>query len=120
MTTKTPSLDATATRTCPTCGGPFTPNRHRRYCSETCRKKAWWRNHANTPADTAPAPAAPRRDHTVYECPTCEVRYLGEQRCPDCATFCRKIGPGGFCPHCDEPVAHTDLTPEEATTNPIT
>ena len=46
---------------------------------------------------------------TVYECPICEARFLGEQRCPDCHVFCRRLGPGGSCPHCDDPVTLTDL-----------
>jgi len=41
---------------------------------------------------------------------------IGEQRCPDCATFARRIGPGGPCPHCAEPVAIADLIEEVATT----
>ena len=51
--------------------------------------------------------ASPAR--TVYECPDCAARYLGQQRCADCNTFCRRIGAGGFCPHCDEPVALDEL-----------
>jgi len=30
-------------------------------------------------------------------------------------TFMRRVGPGGNCPHCDEPVAITDLLGEEVT-----
>jgi hypothetical protein len=45
----------------------------------------------------------------VYQCPECEERYLGEQRCPDCNRFGRRLGAGGLCPHCDQPVAVTDL-----------
>jgi hypothetical protein len=56
---------------------------------------------------------------TIYECPDCETRYLDERRCPDRNLFCRRIGPGGPCPHCDEPVAHTELDSKE-TTMPIT
>ena len=33
----------------------------------------------------------------------------GEQRCPDCGIFARRTGPGGPCPHCDEPIAIKDL-----------
>jgi hypothetical protein len=40
--------------------------------------------------------------HTLYECPSCGARYLGTQRCPDCHRFCRALGTGGACPHCDE------------------
>src|ERR1035437_1529806 len=46
----------------------------------------------------------------LYQCPDCETRYLDERRCPDCNLFTRRIGPGGSCPHCDEPVAQADLT----------
>ena len=37
------------------------------------------------------------------------VIELHRVRCPDCGIFCRRVGPGGPCPHCDEPVALTDL-----------
>lgn len=49
------------------------------------------------------------RAETLYECPECQTRYLGDQRCPDCNVFCRRLGPGGYCPHCAEPVAIADL-----------
>ncbi len=52
---------------------------------------------------------------TIYECPDCETRYVDERRCPDCNLFCRRIGTGGNCPHCDEPVAHKELDTQEAT-----
>ena len=58
------------------------------------------------PRSRRPHPA----DTTIYQCPECGQRYLGQQRCDDCGTFCRRIGPGGPCPHCDEPVAIKDLT----------
>jgi hypothetical protein len=45
------------------------------------------------------------RTSVIYEYPECETRYLDERRCPDCNLFTRRIGPGGSCPHCDEPVA---------------
>ncbi len=56
-----------------------------------------------------PAPPLAARDATIYQCPQCDERYLGQQRCDDCGTFCRHVGPGGPCPHCDEPVAIKDL-----------
>ncbi len=46
---------------------------------------------------------------TIYECPACEERYLGERRCPDCNRFCRALGLGGRCPDCDAPVLLSDL-----------
>ncbi len=51
----------------------------------------------------------------IYECPDCETRYLDERRCPDSNLFCRRIGAGGTCPHCDEPVAVSELADQEAT-----
>jgi hypothetical protein len=50
-----------------------------------------------------------RLAHTLYECPTCGERYLGERRCPECNRFCRALGLGGPCPHCDEPVLLAEL-----------
>jgi len=57
----------------------------------------------------APGLARAARAATVYVCPSCDARFLGEQRCPDCGLFCRRVGPGGPCPHCEEPVALVDL-----------
>ena len=54
----------------------------------------------------------------VYQCPECDQRYLDERRCPDCHLFCLRIGVGAACPHCEEPVAITDLTPQEASMTP--
>lgn len=49
---------------------------------------------------------------TIYECSACGERRLGQQRCDDCNRFGRALGPGGPCPHCDEPVLLADLFPE--------
>ena len=54
----------------------------------------------------------------VYQCPVRDQRYLDERRCPDCHLFCRPIGVGAGCPHCDEPVAISDLNPQEVTMTP--
>ena len=62
---------------------------------------------------TVSAPVVARSD-TVYACPDCDARYLGEQRREDCNTWCRRLGPGGLCPCCVEPIAITDLpTPDQ-------
>jgi hypothetical protein len=45
---------------------------------------------------------------TVYECGECGERTL-ERRCPDCNLFTRRLGSGGTCPACDEPVLTTEL-----------
>lgn len=94
------------TTPCPVCGLPFRPMGRQRVCSAACRQAAWRQRHAE------PQPPMPRRvsrASTIYECPACDARYLGEQRCAECGTFCRKIGPGGPCPHCDEPILLQDL-----------
>jgi hypothetical protein len=91
---------------CPVCSRRFRPSGRRRYCSDTCRQAAWRQRH---PAPLPVLPLRTPRVETVYECGTCETRYLGEQWCPDCQRPCRRIGPGGACPHCDQPVALTDL-----------
>jgi hypothetical protein len=106
-----PPRDDTETITCPVCQRTFTPAGRQRYCGGACRKTAFRRRHQDRPAITIPA-ARPRREYTIYECPGCGQQLLGEQRCPDCGTFGRRIGPGGPCPHCDEPVAITDLIQE--------
>ena len=54
-----------------------------------CRQAAWRRRRA------APRPAQPAKIDTVYECPQCQTRYLGVQRCEDCNTWCRRLGAGG-------------------------
>ena len=45
----------------------------------------------------------------VYECPDCGERQAGVRRCQDCNLFMRRLGPGGSCPHCDEPVLVAEL-----------
>ena len=102
-----PSRNDDRTIACPICRHGFHPSGRRRCCSDACRQAAW---RARQPvAAVVPIPSRSPRPTTVYECPTCETRSLGEQRCPNGGLFCRRVGPGGPCPHCDEPVALTDL-----------
>jgi hypothetical protein len=96
---------------CPVCNAPFTPVGRQRVCSAACRQAAWRGRHGVPPTSIPPRAS---RASTIYECPSCETRYLGEQRCPDCAMFCWKVGPGASCPHCDEPVLLADLVLEIA------
>jgi len=106
-----PSRDASVTAACGICGRPTPPGRARRWCSPACRQTAYRRRTQTTvtsPLEALPAPRS-HRDRTVYACPECDTRLLGEQRCPDCNTFAVRVGPGGPCPHCDQPVAITDL-----------
>jgi predicted amidophosphoribosyltransferase len=46
---------------------------------------------------------------TIYECGECGTRLLGEQRCVDCQRFSRRVGVGGLCPQCEEPVTVAEL-----------
>ena len=100
------------TTACARCGQRFRPLGRRRFCSAARRQAAWRRRH---PAPPPPLPTTAPRVRTIYECPECQARLLGEQRCPDCRRFCRRIGPGGPCPHCDESVALADLIATDAT-----
>ena len=105
----TPPRDDHETTSCPVCQHPFTPAGRQAYCSSRCRKTAFRRRHQNPPAATAVPAARSRRDHAIYECPSCGQRQAGQQRCDDCGTFGSRIGTGGSCPHCQEPVTISDL-----------
>jgi hypothetical protein len=110
---QTPLCHDSVTITCPLCQRSFTPVGRQKYCTDACKAAAYRRRRdANRPAVTVPR-AQPRRPITVYECDNCGQRALGEQRCPDCSTFMRKIGLGGECPHCSEPLAVTELLDQE-------
>lgn len=109
-----PCRDDPATTTppdrCPVCQATFQRTGRQRFCSDTCRKTAWRRRHTPAPSPVVVVPASRRqRDVTIYACPDCQTRYLAQQWCFDCNQPCRRIGLGGACPHCDEPVAVTDL-----------
>jgi hypothetical protein len=54
-----------------------------------------------------------RPAHTVYECPDCAERFVGQRRCDDCGRFCRALGLGGACPDCTAIVLLTELFDEE-------
>ena len=116
-TTKTPTVvrNETATTTttvCGQCGARFTPTGRRRWCSDACRQSAWRQRRS------APRPTQPAKIDTIYECPQCQTRYLGTQRCEDCNTWCRRLGPGGQCPHCDDLVAVSDLVNDNQFADP--
>ena len=105
----TPSRNVSVTATCLVCGGSLPPGRARTTCSDACRQTLWRRR--NQPTRTTPdLPASkPRKAHTVYQCDNCDTRTLGNQRCTDCNTFMRALGPGGQCPRCDEPITIDEL-----------
>ena len=98
---------------CPVCATVFKPAGRQRFCSTSCRQAAWRAKQA------APVEPVVARCDTVYACPTCDTRYLAQQRCDTCNTWCRRLGPGALCPCCDEPIAITDLlTPAQLRQKP--
>ncbi len=108
-----PSRDDKGTTVCPICQTYFTPTGRQIYCSTPCRKTAFRRRHQSTTAALTIPAIRHRRDYTIYECPECGERLYAEQRCPDCGSFARRVGIGGPCPHCDQPVALSDLLDQE-------
>ena len=101
--------------TCPVCQHNFTPVGRQKYCSDACRAAAYRRRkNAARPPLTIPK-TQPRRPITVYECDNCNTRALGNQRC-ECGTFMRRVGIGGCCPNCDDPIAVVELIGEEVVT----
>jgi hypothetical protein len=101
--------------TCPSCGGT-PPSTRSIYCKPACKQLAYRlrRRTLHSSVD----PSILRRElqrrrllvaHTVYECPRCSDRFLGERRCGDCNVYARSIGLGGSCPDCDTVILLADL-----------
>jgi hypothetical protein len=108
-----PSRHDGVTMACPLCGSGFVPVGRRRFCSDACRAMAFRRRkRAADPVGHVPT-MRPVGPITVYECDGCGVRAVGEQRCADCSTFMRRVGPGGACPSCDEAVTVAELLRRE-------
>lgn len=103
-------------RVCPVDGRPL-PSRRARFCSGRCRMHAHrLRHQVDVAADVDVLVAELRRlsqltAACVYECPSCQERYLGERRCPECSLFNRNRGLGGLCAGCDQPVVLAELLP---------
>jgi len=96
-------------RACGACGCGFPARGRKAYCSDACRQRGF--RLRRRPADELPLGFARRLPKTaiVYQCPECDARLLGQQRCEECGVFGRRLGPGGPCPHCNEVVAISDL-----------
>jgi hypothetical protein len=109
LSTIPPSRNDGVTIPCPVCERHFLPTGRQRVCSAACRQAAFRRRHAPAGAPPVVPPHRSRRKGTIYQCPACETRYLGNQRCPECGIFCQRVGAGGLCPECGEPVAVADL-----------
>lgn len=104
-------------RLCPIDGRPL-PSRRARFCSGACRMRAHRLRHQDDvgAVDVDALTAELRRRSQlvaacVYECPSCQERYLGERRCPECNLFNRNLGLGGVCSSCDQPVVLAELVP---------
>ena len=104
-----------ATTHCPVCDSEFVPIRRQRYCTPACRQTAWRTRHPTTTPQITLPPRTPRRAITVYQCPTCDTRRLGQQWCPDCHQPAVRLDLGGLCPHCDEPITISDITDQHPT-----
>ena len=108
-----PSCHDGVTTACPVCQATFTPIGRKQFCSDACRATAYRRRRDAGRPPIVLATARPRRPVTVYECDACGERSLGEQYCGQCRTFMRRVGLGGSCPSCGDPVAVNDILEEE-------
>jgi hypothetical protein len=112
------SLPASADRRCSVCQVVQVSARAR-YCSDACKQHAYRLRQPSLAPPALDAVTADLRQrktlvaHTIYECPSCETRYLAERRCPDCHLFCRRLGLGGPCPHCDDLVLVAEILVRE-------
>jgi hypothetical protein len=101
-------------RGCPMCGSPLTSPRAR-FCCAACKQLAYRLRHL--PAASSDLTEL-RQDlqhrrvltiHTIYECPSCGDRLVGERRCSACGLFCRSLGLGGHCPDCEAPIVFAEV-----------
>jgi hypothetical protein len=111
--TGSPSCHDGATMACPVCERRFVPTGRRRFCSNACRSLAYRRRRDAGRASVVVPVGRTKRPITVYECDNCGRRALGEQRCEECGTFMRRLGIGGCCPSCDEPISVSELVDQE-------
>lgn len=104
-----------APRSCPVCRTLVENSTRARYCSRACQQRAHRLRRAPIADDILVALTRQLRERkalveqTVYVCPECEERFVGERRCDDCNKMCRKLGLGGRCIHCDDIVLVTEL-----------
>ena len=106
---KSPLRHDSVTIACSVCGSSFPSSGRRTYCSDACRSLGYRRRRSVGRENITVAKSQPRREITVYECDTCGERSLGEQRCPQCHTFMRRVGIGGHCPSCEESITISEL-----------
>lgn len=115
-----PSEDGLGAHTCPMCDAVLS-NTRATFCSVACKQRAFRMRHQQSaiPDEVMLRQQLKRQRvlamHTVYECPGCGERFVGERRCPSCQLFCRALGVGGRCPACDDPILLSDLLDVEVT-----
>jgi ribosomal protein L32 len=102
---------------CLVCGAAL-DSRRARYCSRAHQQLAFRLRHRTGVPDLPQLRTELQRRRaavarTVYECPSCGERRVGERRCPECQLFSRAVGLGGHCPECDAPVLLAELLGEE-------
>ena len=124
QTNDTPRRDASRDGCggCLVCGAALTSSRAR-YCSRAHQQRAFRLRHQPSLPDLQRLRQELQRRRavaarTIYECPSCGERLVGERRCPDCRLFTRAIGLGGHCPECDTPLLLVDLLGEEVVGTP--
>ena len=95
-------------------------SRRASYCSDACKQRAYRLRRIDVTATDAELLATELKRlgelvaQTIYECPDCGERFVAERRCPDCHRFCRKLGLGGCCPDCQQPVLLAELLGQPA------
>jgi len=100
--------------TCPACQHGFRPVGQQSFCCDACRVAVYRRGQRAAPT-TVVVQAEHRQPIAVYECDCCGARAAGERRCEECRSSMRRVGLGGRCPRCDEPVAVGELLGQEVT-----
>jgi hypothetical protein len=114
-------MTETARRLCPSCQQYFAAPAGRAHCSGACRMADWRRRHP----DHQPPNPTPTPPPDVYICTRCQRRYQFHQpalatpapNCPHCAIPTRRLGVGGHCPCCDQPVAAIELLDNQEVTD---
>ena len=101
---------------CLVCGAALSSSRAR-YCSRAHQQRAFRLRHQSSLPDLQRLRQELQRRRavvaqTVYQCPSCGERLVGERRCPECNLFSRAIGLGGHCPERDTPLLLVDLLGE--------
>jgi hypothetical protein len=95
---------ASEVKACPHCGIPFAPyNARRKYCSDRCRKAAWWK----------------RNPH--HACKVCSKPCKGQQTtCSDKCNLAHYRGTHTFCARCDRLVTPgSEVYPNAETRFPL-